>query len=43
MGIMVQGIVFDNIHKAGLPLSDWLNDFHSPGGIRIHEQIPFEP
>ena len=35
VGVEVEGIVYDNIHKMGIPFEQWLKDFHAPGGIRV--------
>ncbi len=35
VGVLVNGIVFDNIHKTGLPYAKWLADFSAHGGILI--------
>jgi len=34
-GVKVGDMVFDNIHKSGMPYAEWLNDFHSPTGFTI--------
>jgi RHS repeat-associated protein len=41
VGVVVDGVVFDNIHPNGLPLSDWLVDFDAPSGITITSKTPF--
>lgn len=33
-GGYVDGLVFDNIHKNGVPLDQWLADFHAPNGVK---------
>lgn len=30
-GVLVDGFVYDNIHKAGIKYDDWIKDFHTPG------------
>ena len=39
-GILLNGRVYDNVHKHGLPLETWLNDFEGLGE-RIVERRPF--
>ncbi|MBC6314039.1 DUF6531 domain-containing protein [Listeria grandensis] len=34
-GVLYKGIVFCNVHKAGMPLKAWLNDFVGPGAPTI--------
>ena len=35
--VMVDGIVYDNIHPNGIPYAQWKNDFHSIGDYKITE------
>jgi hypothetical protein len=34
-------MVYDNIHRNGIPFDQWLKDFDAVGGIRIHELLDF--
>lgn len=40
-GILYEGKVYDNIHKTGIILSDWINDFYSSRGIKVLPSKPF--
>ena len=34
-GVLDDGKVYDNIHKSGIDLNDWINDFVVLGGFEI--------
>jgi RHS repeat-associated protein len=40
VGVLIEGVVYDNIHKEGIKLADWLNDFHSAYGFDVFK-TPF--
>jgi len=35
VGTMVNGVVYDNIHKMGIPYEQWVADFHGIGNRTI--------
>ncbi len=39
-GVLVNGIVYDNIHREGVPEDMWIKDFDAPGGIKMNK-TPF--
>ena len=40
-GVLIGGIVYDNIHTSGIPYAQWVADFFSLGEI-ILEIIPIK-
>lgn len=41
VGVKVGDMVYDNIHKAGIPYADWINDLEAHNGIKIKSATPF--
>ena len=41
IGVKVGDIVYDNIHKAGIPYDEWIKDLEAFGGIRVKTRTPF--
>jgi hypothetical protein len=38
-GVRIQGQVFDNLSTGGMPLPDWIEDFHCPSEAFILEEL----
>jgi Papain fold toxin 2 len=41
LGVRVAGLVFDNLHRAGMLYEEWLKDFDAIGGIEILRIVDF--
>jgi hypothetical protein len=41
LGIRVDDAVFDNLHPSGMAYNEWLKDFDSPIGVRVHRVDAF--
>ncbi len=39
--VLVEGMVYDNIHKSGIPFEKWLRDFEVLGGFKKLKKVKF--